>query len=213
MKNKVLSIAAKEIGYTEIYSNKTKYWDDLKKSFQGQPWCNAFVNWIFVKAFGEAEAKKLLCTPKEWSFYTPTSAQYFKNANQWHTSPEVGDIIFFKNTSRICHVGIVEKIDASTITTIEGNTTCKGFHDNGGGVFRKTYKRTYAGIAGYGQPKYDHIQEEEKPELLPLSDIVKEVIAGKWGNGNARKSKLTKAGYDYELIRAEVNRILKGGKN
>lgn len=40
-------------------------------------------------------------------------------------------------------------------------------------------------------------------------EIVKEVIAGKWGNGNARKSKLTKAGYDYEVIRAMVNKELK----
>lgn len=45
--------------------------------------------------------------------------------------------------------------------------------------------------------------------LKSNEEIVKEVIQGKWGNGNARKSKLTKAGYDYETIRAMVNKELK----
>lgn len=45
--------------------------------------------------------------------------------------------------------------------------------------------------------------------LKSIDEIVKEVIQGKWGNGNARKSKLTKAGYDYELIRQKVNEALK----
>lgn len=45
--------------------------------------------------------------------------------------------------------------------------------------------------------------------LKSVDEIVIEVIQGKWGNGNARKSKLTKAGYDYELIRQKVNEVLK----
>lgn len=35
--------------------------------------------------------------------------------------------------------------------------------------------------------------------------IANEVIAGKWGNGNTRKTKLTNAGYDYDTIQAIVN--------
>ena len=42
--------------------------------------------------------------------------------------------------------------------------------------------------------------------------IAKEVIAGKWGNGDARKTKLTKAGYDYDKVQAEVNRQIKASK-
>ena len=49
---------------------------------------------------------------------------------------------------------------------------------------------------------------ENKTEKKSNDVIVKEVIAGKWGNGNARKSKLTKAGYDYETIRTMVNKEL-----
>lgn len=40
-------------------------------------------------------------------------------------------------------------------------------------------------------------------------EIAKEVIAGKWGNGEDRKKKLIKAGYDYNTIQKEVNKLLK----
>lgn len=38
--------------------------------------------------------------------------------------------------------------------------------------------------------------------------IASEVIAGKWGNGNDRKNRLTAAGYDYNTIQAIVNQKL-----
>lgn len=41
-----------------------------------------------------------------------------------------------------------------------------------------------------------------------IDEIAKEVIAGKWGNGETRKNKLEKAGYDYEKVQAKVNEIL-----
>ena len=42
----------------------------------------------------------------------------------------------------------------------------------------------------------------------PNSTIAKEVIAGKWGDGDARKYKLKSAGYDYEAIQKIVNETL-----
>lgn len=42
-----------------------------------------------------------------------------------------------------------------------------------------------------------------------ITDVAKEVIAGKWGNGEGRKKKLTAAGYDYAAVQKEVNRLLK----
>lgn len=42
-----------------------------------------------------------------------------------------------------------------------------------------------------------------------VTEIAKEVIAGKWGNGSARKTALEKAGYDYSAVQAEVNKLLK----
>ena len=42
-----------------------------------------------------------------------------------------------------------------------------------------------------------------------VDEIAKEVIQGKWGNGEERKKKLTAAGYDYSVIQKKVNEILK----
>lgn len=55
--------------------------------------------------------------------------------------------------------------------------------------------------------------DPEKPAAKKKSNttIAKEVIAGKWGNGTARKKKLTEAGYDYAAIQKLVNQMLKGG--
>ena len=39
-------------------------------------------------------------------------------------------------------------------------------------------------------------------------EVAKEVIAGKWGNGEDRKQRLTAAGYNYSLIQAKVNELM-----
>lgn len=45
-----------------------------------------------------------------------------------------------------------------------------------------------------------------------VNELAKEVIAGKWGNGEARKTALANAGYDYSAVQKEVNHIF-GGAN
>ena len=42
-----------------------------------------------------------------------------------------------------------------------------------------------------------------------ISTIAKEVIDGKWGNGEERKKALEKAGYKYSEVQAKVNELLK----
>ena len=41
-----------------------------------------------------------------------------------------------------------------------------------------------------------------------IETIAREVLAGKWGNGSARKQALTKAGYDYDAVQKKVNDLL-----
>lgn len=41
-----------------------------------------------------------------------------------------------------------------------------------------------------------------------VEEIAKEVIAGKWGNGDERKQKLTNAGYNYNEVQTKVNALL-----
>ena len=42
-----------------------------------------------------------------------------------------------------------------------------------------------------------------------VTELAKEVIAGKWGNGSDRKNRLTQAGYDYAAVHAKVNELMK----
>lgn len=46
------------------------------------------------------------------------------------------------------------------------------------------------------------------PVKKSVDEIAREVIAGKWGNGEERKKRLIAAGYDYTEIQAKVNALL-----
>lgn len=179
----VLKIANSQVGYLEKKNNKdldsdtanagsnnyTKYARDFKeftgKNFQAQSWCDMFVDWCFVQAYGEEKAKELL---GGFDAYTPNSASYFKKMDRWKESnPSIGDVVFFKNSQRINHTGIVINVDKYNIYTIEGNTSGgSGVIENGGGVFSKKYTLTNSRIAGYGSPKYDTTDTvtAEKPQ-------------------------------------------------
>ena len=54
------------------------------------------------------------------------------------------------------------------------------------------------------QARYDELYAPKKT----IEEVAKEVIAGKWGNGDARKKALTEAGYDYAKVQAKVNELL-----
>ena len=215
--NKLLKTAENEVGYLEKKSNAqldnktanagsnnwTKYGQDLIKEIgspysNGVAWCDMFVDWCFLKTFGKEKAQKLL---GGWSAYTPTSAQYFKNMNQWYASdPIVGDVIFFKNTTRICHTGLVYKVDSMKVYTIEGNTS--GVNEliaNGGGVFKKSYLLSYKNIAGYGRPKYDanSIHNELTIKAATAIDVSSY-------QGNIDWAKVKHSGIDYAILRGVV---------
>ena len=54
------------------------------------------------------------------------------------------------------------------------------------------------------------VEDKLSPKQKTASELAQEVLQGKWGNGTERKKKLTQAGYDYNLVQAEVNKIVKG---
>ncbi len=49
----------------------------------------------------------------------------------------------------------------------------------------------------------EHVENKKS-----VTEIAKEVIAGKWGNGEVRKKKLTAAGYNYNEVQAAVNKLV-----
>ena len=51
-----------------------------------------------------------------------------------------------------------------------------------------------------------------KPAKKSVNTIAREVLVGRWGNGVDRKSRLTKAGYDYNKVQAAVNKLVKASQ-
>jgi len=47
-----------------------------------------------------------------------------------------------------------------------------------------------------------------QPSKKSVDEIAKEVIEGKWGNGQDRKDRLTKAGYNYSEVQKKVNELV-----
>lgn len=159
-RNKVIELATAEIGYIEEPINKTKY----QKT--AQPWCGAFVNFIFKKA--EVAIPNCLSTQ--------AGALAFKKIDKFqeaaNATPEMGDLAFFDfpndNLDRISHIGIVVKDNGDgTVTCIEGNTSSdvKGNQRNGGEVCTKirAYKVKNRGklkpslpvfVVGFGKPTF-----------------------------------------------------------
>ncbi|MGN0464886.1 MAG: hypothetical protein ACI4F9_00885 [Lachnospiraceae bacterium] len=263
-------------------NNITWFWTWLKRNgclnLQGGAWCDGFVDYCHAVVAGVEKAKKSL---GGFSGYTPTSAMYFKNNGRWVPAsgePMRGDQIFFKNSVRIYHAGIVTKVTATTVETIEGNTSSAyGVVENGGCVRKKSYPRNYYKIAGYGRPLYNNfcviskgmagsIVKDRQKLLISkgfscgkdgadgdcgtntvkainaalkafglaqtghfsktlynaltkgaskeetkksITEIAKEVLNGKWGNGEERKKKLEAAGYDYKEVQSKVNELAK----
>ena len=169
---KVIAVAVEQIGYKEKKSNSqlddktanagsanyTKYARDFDQKYpnwyngkkNGFAWCDMFVDWCFLTAFGYEKALALLCQPEKSAGAGCTySLRYFKNKGQFHTKdPQPGDQIFFGTSlDNSTHTGIVESVDKKQVHTIEGNTSDQ--------VARRNYSLTNSRILGYGRPAYD----------------------------------------------------------
>ena len=160
-RNQIVEIATAELGLIEgPKENETKY----QKT--NQPWCGAFVNWVFK----EVGVKIPNCVS------TLAGATAFQKNKAWQdaesATPEIGDCVFFDfphdGIDRISHIGIVTQVHTNgTVTTIEGNTAPdkKGDQRNGGQVCEKVraYKVKNRGkvkpslpvfIVGFGKPTF-----------------------------------------------------------
>jgi GH25 family lysozyme M1 (1,4-beta-N-acetylmuramidase) len=100
--------------------------------------------------------------------------------------------------------------------------TYKGTYD----MWQYTSSGRVSGIIGnvdmnYCYKDYAPKKEEEKPvqkkptttkkpapEKKSVDEVAKEVLEGKWGNGEVRKKKLKAAGYDYDKVQEKVNDLI-----
>lgn len=169
-------------------------------------WCSTFVSAVSIKC-GATSIFPTECGCEK-------HIELFKALGSWiedeSITPKAGDVIFYDwddngvgdNKGYADHVGIVESVSNGVITIIEGN--------NNSAVRRRTIAVNGRCIRGYGRPKYTG---ETSTPTQNIDTIAKEVIAGKWGNGEDRKNNLTNAGYNYAEVQSRVNAILNGSGN
>ena len=148
--------------------NVTKYGRDLVRWLGWQTgdtfgidyqWCLQLQVWADIMAYGVDKA--FLLNDRVWTAYTPTAVEASQRAGRWHTSgPRRGDKIYFRNSTRVCHVGRVLDADSRRVYTDEGNTgSAAGVVSNGGCVRQKDYLLTYDRIAGYARPDWSVLDE------------------------------------------------------
>lgn len=176
---RVIAVAEGEVGNTELPpgSNRVKYWDIFGSEWQGQPWCVAFLAWVFRNA---DEGAAFLGGGQTAS--CGTLLRWYEAMGQTVATDDVqpGDIVIlnFHGTKDTDHCGLVVETPVQNgkrvIYTIEGNTSKSGSQSNGGMVCEKIrYPRQIVGVA---RPKY----KEEEP--MPKDDIT-----GHWAEDAIRR--------------------------
>lgn len=177
------------------------------------PWCAAFVSTVSVqRALTDIMPTEMSC---------PLMIQKYQNLGRWVEDdgyiPAIGDVIFYDwddsgsgdCTGTADHVGIVTAVYGTALTIIEGNCDDQ--------VMERRISVNARYIRGYGIPDYASKcgaeQDTSKAEqntsaTVDLTAIAYQVINGDWGNGSARQEALTAAGYDYNAVQTEVNRLL-----
>ena len=215
----VLDVARGWIGYSESNGKWKKILDvynshkPLARNYKittKDSWCDAFVSACAIKA----GATDIIGTEVSCQKHI----DIFKKKGIWKEdgtiTPKPGDIILYNwddntqpNDGNADHIGYVEKVSGNTITAIEGNKS--------DAVGRRTIKVGAGNIRGYARPKYKTASSSTNSSTSKKSttEIAKEVIAGKWGNGDDRKKKLEAAGYDYETIQKKVNELSKSSSS
>ena len=158
-------------------------------------WCATFISALAIKC-GLTDIIPTECSCEKMIELCKKKGIWIENENR---VPTAGELIFYDwqdngkgdNKGYSDHVGIVQKVVGNTIFVIEGNC-----NDS---VKIRVISVNAKFIRGYAKPNYK----------IDLTSIAKDVIKGKYGNGEERKKKLAEAGYDYRAVQDKVNELLK----
>lgn len=127
-----------------------------------------------------------------------------KNVNSFMSKYNFNQNQFDALVSFAFNVGSINQLTASGTRTLEQiSSKITAYNKSGGRVIAGLVKRRAKEKELFDTPTSTTVKKSNEK-------IAKEVVAGKWGNGNARKTALTKAGYDYKTIQSLVNKLLKG---
>lgn len=158
----------------------------------------------------EISVQTLSWTP-DWILRPPDSGQAAVSSTTGTTATTAA-----KGTKYIVHASPCLNVRDKR-SSIKGNVV--GSIKNGKAVYLTSLKtnskgNTWAKIAS-GTYKGRFVAVKFAGETLAvkagsksIDEIANEVIAGKWGNGEARRDALEKKGYDYDAVQKKVNEIL-----
>lgn len=168
------------------YNNGVK---PLPRSYRvtySDSWCATFVSYVMLKC-GATNA------PYECSCYymkkkATTNKQIVK-------TPKINDLVIYdwNNNGTLDHVGIITEINGNVLTVVEGNKSKQ--------VGVRTISKNSSEINCFIRVPNNNTTD--------LTTIAKEVIKGKYGNGDERKKALENMGYNYKEVQAKVNELLK----
>ena len=148
--------------------------------------------------------------------YIPAADEMVLTVHRWFANKSCpGDWLYSRLSDVAAKVTANLSSTASTTTPSTSKTTEEVAKEViagkwGNGEDRK--QRLTA--AGYNysliQAKVNELMGTSTPvPSKSIDELAREVIQGKWGNGQDRKNRLTAAGYDYNIIQARVNELLK----
>ena len=234
LRQKVVDTASAWLG-TREYSSKHQEMLDIynaqrplprgTRMLASWPWCAAFVSTVSLQC-GLRDIMPTECG-------CPSMIRLYQDLGRWVEDdayvPSPGDVIFYDwqdsgvgdNVGQPDHVGIVVACTDGMMTIIEGNC------DNAVKLRQIAVNARY--IRGYGCPDYASKADDAEPQPEPapaptpqpepdkpseettdpfITQVARQVIAGKWGNGQARKDAL--AAWFIKSVQDEVNRLMGG---
>ena len=154
--SELLEIARRQIGVKESppKSNNVRYntwYYGREVSGNAYPWCMVFAQWVFDQAKVKLPIRTASCG---------ALMRAAQSAGQWvEADYKPGDVVIydFPGGAATDHCGIVESVDGTYISAIEGNTSSASDAD-GGAVERRA--RKFSQIVGAVRPTYDKEVEE-----------------------------------------------------
>lgn len=149
------------------------------------PWCAGFASFVLSKC-GAKNAP--------FSASVPRMKEKARKAKQIVKYPRVNDLVLYdwQGDGVPDHVGIIFSINGDLMQVIEGNMS------------RAVGVRTIN-----KKSRYINCYIRVPVESPDLESVARDVIRGRYGNGDERKKNLTAAGYDPVAVQGVVNKILK----
>lgn len=198
--SELLDIARRQIGTRESppNSNNVRYntwYYGREVSGAAYPWCMVFVQWVFDQAGVKLPVRTASCGA------LVRSAQ---SAGCWVTGDyRPGDVVIydFPGGAATDHCGIVESVDGTYISAIEGNTSSTSDAD-GGAVERRA--RKFSQIVGAVRPSYDKEVDEVRYNTVEecpdwARETIQKLVDKKYLDGTGKGLDLS-----YDMVRTLV---------